>query len=756
MKKNVGAMTKPGVQGKQTVPSGSEPSQAGPSLRRHAQYNEVKSRSVAEVTPRSTARPKSLGTVGSTGTKARSPGTPSSGRATAPIRGEVPKEPVCQGQARRMGLHPRGQGLLGPRRQRPQEVPGSRVKGSPVLVPPGKGDVGPHGVSSSSHRRRLSPRPATSGTPTSGTPTSRTLTSGPPTSRIPISGPLTSGSPTSSIQTSSTLTSSLPTSEPPTSNSCPAKDFPSDPLTPSPLTSNSCPPKDLRPEFPTSDPMRSNPSASNSSPAKDLPSYLPTSDSYSSNTMSLKLLPSNPLTSGYSPSCPTSADDPPVGSVPMCGEVNHSPKGHEGNRGVWATGFQGPGQSRGTGWDGSHQQQPTAWQGWSGDLRVQGGAEPGVGDLAGSLGGEGGAQQAGERSPAQAGERSPAQAGERGPVQTGECSMAQAGEHGTEQRGKCSPARAGEHSTEQAGEHSTEQAGERSPAQAGEHGSVQTGECSMAQAGEHGTEQRGKCSPARAGERSPARAGERSPARAGERSPVQAGERSPVQARERSPVQAGERSTTQAGEHGPAQTEEWLSVQVTGDELGGEGARLSRGCSVQGVCDGPSSLDHGDTETTALRTASPETCSKSPGHSCSKVDCGEQGGTGEQDCEVKDLQETIFELRDQVEQHQAVQLHNNSTIRALECKVKSLERQNLELEKQLEIFNKKMKEEAEEWRYFQADLQTAVVVANDIKCEAQQEMRELRRELQEERRRTQQLQEELEAMQALRSEPSLQ
>ena len=36
-------------------------------------------------------------------------------------------------------------------------------------------------------------------------------------------------------------------------------------------------------------------------------------------------------------------------------------------------------------------------------------------------------------------------------------------------------------------------------------------------------------------------------------------------------------------------------------------------------------------------------------------------------------------------------------------------------------------DETEEWRRFQADLQTAVVVANDIKVEAQQELRAVKR-----------------------------
>lgn len=52
-------------------------------------------------------------------------------------------------------------------------------------------------------------------------------------------------------------------------------------------------------------------------------------------------------------------------------------------------------------------------------------------------------------------------------------------------------------------------------------------------------------------------------------------------------------------------------------------------------------------------------------------------------------------------------------------------------------------EETEEWRRFQADLQTAVVVANDIKCEAQQELRTVKRRLLEEEEKNARLQKEL-------------
>ncbi|XP_018610984.2 cytospin-B isoform X2 [Scleropages formosus] len=123
----------------------------------------------------------------------------------------------------------------------------------------------------------------------------------------------------------------------------------------------------------------------------------------------------------------------------------------------------------------------------------------------------------------------------------------------------------------------------------------------------------------------------------------------------------------------------------------------------------------------------------------------------ENEAHIKDLKETIFELEDQVEQHRAIQLHTNQSILDLESQVKKLEEQKFEVEKQLKTLSKQMKEETEEWRRFQADLQTAVVVANDIKVEAQQELRTLRRRLQEEQERNTRLEGELEQLQGTRS-----
>ncbi|XP_077447594.1 cytospin-B isoform X2 [Stigmatopora argus] len=120
--------------------------------------------------------------------------------------------------------------------------------------------------------------------------------------------------------------------------------------------------------------------------------------------------------------------------------------------------------------------------------------------------------------------------------------------------------------------------------------------------------------------------------------------------------------------------------------------------------------------------------------------------------QAKDMKETIFELEDQVEQQRAVNLHTNQTVLDLENFVKNIEEQKFEAERQLKAFSRQMKEEKEEWRRFQADLQTAVVVANDIKVEAQQELRTLRRELQEERDRSAKLSLDLEALQGVRSQ----
>ncbi|XP_059913304.1 cytospin-B isoform X1 [Gadus macrocephalus] len=119
--------------------------------------------------------------------------------------------------------------------------------------------------------------------------------------------------------------------------------------------------------------------------------------------------------------------------------------------------------------------------------------------------------------------------------------------------------------------------------------------------------------------------------------------------------------------------------------------------------------------------------------------------------QVKELKETIFELDDQVEQQRAVHLHTNQTVLDMENHVRKLEEQKADAERQVKLLTRQSKEEKEEWRRFQADLQTAVVVANDIKVEAQQELRALRRQLQEEQHRSAKLSSDLEGLQGVRS-----
>ncbi|XP_030041666.1 cytospin-B [Microcaecilia unicolor] len=140
------------------------------------------------------------------------------------------------------------------------------------------------------------------------------------------------------------------------------------------------------------------------------------------------------------------------------------------------------------------------------------------------------------------------------------------------------------------------------------------------------------------------------------------------------------------------------------------------------------------------------------------INCQLQEKASKNQAEVRDMKDIIYELEDQVEQDRVVKLHNNQVISDLEGKVMKLEEQKLDLERQLKTLTKQMKKEMEEWRIFQADLQTAVVVANDIKSEAQQELRAVKQKLREEEEKSSRLQEELEAVRTSsllnRKEPS--
>ncbi|XP_052444406.1 cytospin-A [Carassius gibelio] len=124
----------------------------------------------------------------------------------------------------------------------------------------------------------------------------------------------------------------------------------------------------------------------------------------------------------------------------------------------------------------------------------------------------------------------------------------------------------------------------------------------------------------------------------------------------------------------------------------------------------------------------------------------------EKDTEIADMKETIFELEDEVEQHRAVKLHDNLIISDLENSIKKLHDQKYDMEKEIKVLHRKLREESAEWRQFQADLQTAVIIANDIKTEAQEEIGDLRRRLQEAQEKNEKMNKELDELNSKKQE----
>ncbi|XP_072455720.1 cytospin-A isoform X3 [Notamacropus eugenii] len=124
----------------------------------------------------------------------------------------------------------------------------------------------------------------------------------------------------------------------------------------------------------------------------------------------------------------------------------------------------------------------------------------------------------------------------------------------------------------------------------------------------------------------------------------------------------------------------------------------------------------------------------------------------EKETERGDMKETIFELEDEVEQHRAVKLHDNLVISDLENTVKKLQDQKHDMDREVKTLHRRLREESAEWRQFQADLQTAVVIANDIKSEAQEEVGDLKRRLQEAQEKNEKLTKELEEIKSRKQE----
>ncbi|XP_073680126.1 cytospin-A-like [Garra rufa] len=124
----------------------------------------------------------------------------------------------------------------------------------------------------------------------------------------------------------------------------------------------------------------------------------------------------------------------------------------------------------------------------------------------------------------------------------------------------------------------------------------------------------------------------------------------------------------------------------------------------------------------------------------------------EKDTEIADMKETIFELEDEVEQHRAVKLHDNLIISDLENSIKKFHDQKYDMEKEIKVLHRKLREESAEWRQFQADLQIAVVIANDIKTEAQEEIGDLRHRLQEAQEKNEKMNKELDELKSKKQE----
>ncbi|XP_063051871.1 cytospin-A [Engraulis encrasicolus] len=109
----------------------------------------------------------------------------------------------------------------------------------------------------------------------------------------------------------------------------------------------------------------------------------------------------------------------------------------------------------------------------------------------------------------------------------------------------------------------------------------------------------------------------------------------------------------------------------------------------------------------------------------------QRGALASREQQLQLLKENTYELEDELEQHRAVKLHDDLVIAELQSSVKKHQDQKQLMEREIKILHRRLREESAEWRQFQADLQTAVVIANDIKSEAQEEIGTLRRRLQD-------------------------
>ncbi|XP_078598957.1 cytospin-A-like isoform X1 [Branchiostoma floridae x Branchiostoma japonicum] len=101
------------------------------------------------------------------------------------------------------------------------------------------------------------------------------------------------------------------------------------------------------------------------------------------------------------------------------------------------------------------------------------------------------------------------------------------------------------------------------------------------------------------------------------------------------------------------------------------------------------------------------------------------------DDEISGLRESAEELERAAQSHVSEKRQDSILISELQGAIKSLKQQKADLELELTSAQRQRENDAEEWRQFQADLQTAVVIANDMRTEAQEELLQLKKDYNE-------------------------
>ena len=93
--------------------------------------------------------------------------------------------------------------------------------------------------------------------------------------------------------------------------------------------------------------------------------------------------------------------------------------------------------------------------------------------------------------------------------------------------------------------------------------------------------------------------------------------------------------------------------------------------------------------------------------------------------EIQILREHIDQLEQDCDHYMEQNKTSALTIASLQEELRSAREQKVEVENQFAEFKNKYKDEYEDWRQFQKDLQVAVVIANDFRTETQQSMEQM-------------------------------